>query len=260
MDDAESSDIVLGVAMDEDSSDVALVNTAKHSARRSSARRTSMALAKNAQNRYSAESDTHKPKYKREKRKESPGALRKPPQTRKKLKPNAMPETPSSPVAVGHALETEGQVKVKVVDLNGERVVYLERTDTLDKIYRMYCKKDPNVRMKHKSIPVSRHLTLDEINFDENHCISIHGLNGVAKEPDEIHVRVNLSTENTIEMDVGKGLRVDEVLAIAAKDSHAGNILVRNGEVLPMEMLIGSVVDSGDVLDVVSMSDLEYLI
>ncbi|KAM0671228.1 hypothetical protein OCOL_001676 [Ordospora colligata] len=124
----------------------------------------------------------------------------------------------------------------------------------------MYCKEDPNVKMKHKSIPVSRHLTLDEINFDENHCISIHGLSGIGKESDEIHIRANLSTDNTIEIDVGRGMRVDEVLAIAVKDGSTGNILVRNGEVLQMEALIGSMVNPGDVLDIVNISDLEYLI
>ncbi|AFM98747.2 hypothetical protein EHEL_080420 [Encephalitozoon hellem ATCC 50504] len=154
---------------------------------------------------------------------------------------------------------SEGELfRVVVVDQDSRKTFHLRRTDTLESIYKAYYKANSPVKMKYKSVPVSRHLTLEEIGFDGDSCITVHRqrrISGVG-----IGLKINIDYAKTIEIDVCKELTVGDIFPKLEEMGFRGDLLVKNGVVLDHVMDVKDVVCTGDVIDLVSKDEIEYKI
>ncbi|AFN83464.1 hypothetical protein EROM_080420 [Encephalitozoon romaleae SJ-2008] len=149
--------------------------------------------------------------------------------------------------------------KVTVVDQNSKKTFHMKKTDTLESIYKAYHEGSSPIKMKYKSVPVSRHLTLEEIGFDGDHCITIHR-QGQASGEFGIELKIHVDCTKTIEVNLCKELMIEEVFEKLEEMGFRGDLLVRNGVVLGRKMNIKDVLQTGDVVDLVSKDEIEYKI
>lgn len=151
----------------------------------------------------------------------------------------------------------KGLCNVRVVERDEERVFHLRATDTLEKVYQAYHREDSPARMKYRSVPVSRHLTLEEMGFDDSHCITIHR-QGEVQPSTGVEIKVNIDGSIVVELSLCKNLAVGKIFEQLEAMGHGGDLLVRNGIVLDEAADVGSAVKTGDVVDLVSRAGLVY--
>lgn len=149
--------------------------------------------------------------------------------------------------------------KVTVVDQSSKKTFHMKRTDTLESIYKAYHERDSPIKMKYKSVPVSRHLTLEEIGFDGDHCITIHR-QGQTSGESGIELKIHIDCTKTIEVSLCKEFMVEEIFEKLEEMGFHGDLLVRNGVVLDRKMNIKDVLQTGDAIDLVSKDEIEYRI
>ncbi|CAD26355.2 hypothetical protein [Encephalitozoon cuniculi GB-M1] len=147
--------------------------------------------------------------------------------------------------------------RVTAVDQGAEKIFYLKSTDTLDSVYQAYCKGGLPVKMKYKSVPVSRHLTLEEMGFDGRHCITIHRPDQASGESG-IGLRINVDGARAVEASFCREAVIEKIFEKLSEMGFRGDFLVRNGVVLDRTASIGSVMGAGDVIDLVSKDEVEY--
>ncbi|KMV65577.1 hypothetical protein M970_080470 [Encephalitozoon cuniculi EcunIII-L] len=111
--------------------------------------------------------------------------------------------------------------------------------------------------MKYKSVPVSRHLTLEEMGFDGRHCITIHRPDQASGESG-IGLRINVDGARAVEASFCREAVIEKIFEKLSEMGFRGDFLVRNGVVLDRTASIGSVMGAGDVIDLVSKDEVEY--
>ncbi|ADM11978.2 uncharacterized protein Eint_080420 [Encephalitozoon intestinalis ATCC 50506] len=151
----------------------------------------------------------------------------------------------------------KGLCRVTVVDQGLERIFHLKSTDTLEDIYKVYHREDSPIKMKYKSVPISRHLTLEEIGFDESHWIMIHRQGQTSREAG-IRLKINVDYAKVVELSVSKELSVEGIFERLGEMGFEGDLLVRNGVVLNPKASTADVTRPGDIIDLVSKDEIVY--